>query len=663
MRVSLTLVGGVFLLLFQCSAAHLNMFLDQQEVRRLLGLTAELFYVREGVINEYALNFVVPVPATIQDLYFSWQAIGDKPVPYSFGIEMIGGESGAMGFPTLNISSKGNVPQRLQVFRLRFPCTGRFSSEVDVHLHLNVTMNAGRKSSSVTQLRFKRKKICLLDEVPVREAESMVTHGGTVYIAVGSASSFVIVLLFAFSIIFIRKRKAIIQETTYDVPTYCSNANVYLASNMGRGGGGSASSASYATIGSFQKLPLTPASSVFPTHRSIVAPGCHSNPLSTFSSTHNSDSIAKTSSDSPLLHNKEVPAYQVSGLDFIHNLQQKNFNATSSLVECSSKSPAINSRIGKSSASSIISVASGQDNVMSDPAERFKRLAVPRFRITMRNVLLEGTFGKCYAGLFLHPDTTREGQVLIKTVTEHASAAQKTVFLNEGTQMAGLQHRHILSVLGCCMDANNVPVIVYPWVSRGNLKRFLTTCRNGSADSTSTTELRTTIMTQDVVDMAIQAVLAMLYLHRHRVVHRDVAARSCVVDDRLRIKVTDIGLSRDLFPDDYHCLGDSENRPIKWMALESLNTNEFSTASDVWSFGVLLWELTTLAQQPYVEVDPFEMENYLRDDYRLSQPLNCPDELFAVMACCWIANPSKRPTFLQLLACLQDFHTALGRFI
>jgi len=82
-----------------------------------------------------------------------------------------------------------------------------------------------------------------------------------------------------------------------------------------------------------------------------------------------------------------------------------------------------------------------------------------------------------------------------------------------------------------------------------------------------------------------------------------------------------------------------------------------------WSFGVLLWELTTLAQQPYVEVDPFEMENYLRDDYRLSQPLNCPDELFAVMACCWIANPSKRPTFLQLLACLQDFHTALGRFI
>jgi len=534
MRVSLTVIGTLCLLCSQWVAAHLNLFLDQQEVRRLLGLTAELFYVREGVINEYALNFIVPVPATIQDLYFAWQAIGDRPVPYSFGIEMIGGESGAMEFPTLNISSRGNVPSRLQVFRLRFPCTGRFSSEVDVHLHLNVTMNENRKSNNVTQLRFKRKKICLQDEVPLREAESLVNHSGTVYIAVGSASSFAIVLLFAFSILYIRKRKAMVQETAYDVPAYCSNANVYLASNMGRGG--SASSASYATIGSFHKLPLTPASSVFPTHRSAVAPGCHSNPLSTFSSTHKSD-LVKTSSDSPLLHNKEVPAYQVSGLDFIQNLQQqqKMFNGSSTFGDSGTKSPAINSRLGKSTASSIVSVASGQDQVMmmSDPGERFKRLAVPRFRITMRNLLQEGTFGKSYSGLFLNPDTTREGQVLIKTVTEQASAAQKTVFLTEGTQMAGLQHRHILSVLGCCMDANNVPVIVYPWVSRGNLKRFLTSCRNGgtSTDGQSgiaSTAVRTTIMTQDVVDMAIQAVLAMLYLHRHRLVHRDLAARSCV---------------------------------------------------------------------------------------------------------------------------------------
>ncbi len=119
-----------------------------------------------------------------------------------------------------------------------------------------------------------------------------------------------------------------------------------------------------------------------------------------------------------------------------------------------------------------------------------KRLECPRFRVTLRNLIEQGTFSKVYSGLFLNPDTNVEGQVLIKTVTgtdfsflfksefklnltfaELASAAQKTVFLTEGTQMAGLQHRHVLTVIGCCMEANNIPIIVYPWVSRGNLKR------------------------------------------------------------------------------------------------------------------------------------------------------------------------------------------------
>ena len=99
------------------------------------------------------------------------------------------------------------------------------------------------------------------------------------------------------------------------------------------------------------------------------------------------------------------------------------------------------------------------------------------------------------------------------------------------------------------------------------------------------------------------------------------------MDDQLRVKLCDLALSRDLFPNDYHCLGDNENRPVKWLSLEALTERRFSPAADVWSFGVLFWELMTLAQQPYVEVDPFEMAAYLREGYRLAQPVNCPDEL------------------------------------
>jgi len=76
-----------------------------------------------------------------------------------------------------------------------------------------------------------------------------------------------------------------------------------------------------------------------------------------------------------------------------------------------------------------------------------------------------------------------------------------------------------------------------------------------------------------------------------------------------------------------------------------------------------LWELTTLAQQPYVEVDPFEMATYLRDGYRLAQPINCPDELFSVMAYCWAMSAAERPTFNQLIICLQDFHVQLTRYV
>lgn len=99
------------------------------------------------------------------------------------------------------------------------------------------------------------------------------------------------------------------------------------------------------------------------------------------------------------------------------------------------------------------------------------------------------------------------------------------------------------------------------------------------------------------------------------------------IDDQLRVKLADSSLSRDLFPGDYSCLGDSENRPVKWMALEVLQKKIFTEASDTWAFGVLMWELCTLALPPYQEVAEDDMEQFLRNGYRLAQPINCPDEL------------------------------------
>lgn len=93
------------------------------------------------------------------------------------------------------------------------------------------------------------------------------------------------------------------------------------------------------------------------------------------------------------------------------------------------------------------------------------------------------------------------------------------------------------------------------------------------------------------------------------------------------MKICDGALSRDLFPDDYDCLGDNENRPLKWLSLESLQKRVYATQGDVWALGVTYWELVTLAQMPHEEVDIFELTNYLAAGFRLEQPVNCPDEL------------------------------------
>ncbi|KAG8234050.1 hypothetical protein J437_LFUL014775 [Ladona fulva] len=279
-----------------------------------------------------------------------------------------------------------------------------------------------------------------------------------------------------------------------------------------------------------------------------------------------------------------------------------------------------------------------------------------RCRVRLRSVVLEGTFGRVYRGTYTGMDGD-EQEVIVKTVTDQASAVQVSILLQEGLSLYALSHQHVLSVLGVSIEDRTAPFLIYPYSGYTNLKRFLQKCKlcpEGVAH---------TLTTQEVVDMALQVLRGMHFLHKKGIVHRDLATRNCVVDEKLRVQITDNALSRDLFPADYHCLGDNENRPVKWLAAESLQQKTFSTASDVWSFGVMLWELTTLAQQPYSEVDPFEMASFLSEGYRLAQPLNCPDELFAVMAYCWAMTPEERPTFQQLNACLTEFYNQLTRYV
>ncbi|XP_075969596.1 tyrosine-protein kinase Dnt [Anticarsia gemmatalis] len=545
----------MFVLLLPACLAHLNVYLSSAEVWRLLGLTAELFYVRDGQINFYALNFVVPVPATIGELHFTWQSLTRKPLPYTLHVKL--GETNENGVravdvlhpPTFNISSEGYVPTEPQTWRVDLPCTHTVAAEVEVTISLNVSTG-----SSSTTLHFKRKKICLKEALRTAVRVDSVPHAPTsadiFYAGAGCAGGALLIAVVAAAACRARARK--LRRARSDE----QDAHAFLPDSSCK------SAASYTSYRRPTSLP-----------------------------------------------------------------------------------------------------AAAAEEKARDLQQRIAELTIQRCRVRLRSVAMEGTFGRVYRGTYADEDA-REQEVLVKTVAEHASQVQVSLLLQEGCMLYGLHHERVLSVLGVSIEDQTAPFLLYPWNSNWrNLKQFLLACRGVTLGGTAQGAPPPPLTTQHVVRMALHALDGLIYLHSQHVLHKDIAARNCIVDENLRVMIADNALSRDLFPADYHCLGDNENRPIKWLALEALTKRQFSPAADVWALGVLLWELTTLAHQPYAEVDPFEVAAYLRDGYRLQQPANCPDELFAVMAYCWAMSPDDRPTLPQLQIFLRDFHTQLTRFV
>ncbi|XP_024135066.1 insulin receptor b isoform X2 [Oryzias melastigma] len=276
---------------------------------------------------------------------------------------------------------------------------------------------------------------------------------------------------------------------------------------------------------------------------------------------------------------------------------------------------------------------------------------VPREKITLLRELGQGSFGMVYEGIA--KDIVKgdlETHVAVKTVNESASLRERIEFLNEASVMKAFSCHHVVRLLGV-VSKGQPTLVVMELMTHGDLKSYLRSLRPDSENNPSGAPPPSL---KDMLQMAAEIADGMAYLNAKKFVHRDLAARNCMVAEDFTVKIGDFGMTRDIYETDYYRKGGKGLLPVRWMAPESLKDGVFTAHSDCWSFGVVMWEISTLAEQPYQGLSNEQVLKFVMDGGFLDRPDNCPERMHSLMQMCWQYNPKMRPTFLEIIDMLRD---------
>ncbi|CAF3612663.1 unnamed protein product [Rotaria sordida] len=271
---------------------------------------------------------------------------------------------------------------------------------------------------------------------------------------------------------------------------------------------------------------------------------------------------------------------------------------------------------------------------------------IQRTMIKLERLIGKGAFGEVYAGIL-----TNNQPIAIKTLPSSASQSQRIDFLKEAIIMNQFNHKHIIHLLGVCFYHDYQPqFLVIELMEQGDLQNYLRRSRP-TKDNNNQCELSY----DDCLDIAEQIADGACYLEQHSYVHRDLAARNCLVSStnidngKILVKIGDFGLARMLSQQDYYRKTGEALLPVRWMAPESLLDAIFTSNSDIWSFGIVLWEIITLGQVPYSPLNNQQVISLITTTRgTLEKPIQCTQALYELMLSCWQYIPGNRISFYDL---------------
>ncbi|XP_064295866.1 BDNF/NT-3 growth factors receptor-like [Phalacrocorax carbo] len=281
---------------------------------------------------------------------------------------------------------------------------------------------------------------------------------------------------------------------------------------------------------------------------------------------------------------------------------------------------------------------------------------IKRHSIVLKRELGEGAFGKVFLAECYNLCPKQDKiLVAVKTLKDGSDNARKD-FHREAELLTNLRHEHVVKFYGICVEGDPL-IMVFEYMKNGDLNKFL---RVHGPDAVLMAEgNRPAELTQSQMLHIVQQISAgMVYLASQHFVHRDLATRNCLVGENLLVKIGDFGMSRDVYSTDYYRVGGHTMLPIRWMPPESIMYRKFTTESDVWSLGVVLWEIFTYGKQPWYQLSNNEVIECITQGRVLQRPRTCPMEVYELMLGCWQREPHMRINVKEIHSLLQNLAKA-----